>query len=246
MLLPSLGRGASDYNEVAGALVAAGFRTIAVDGPAIGASSPLPAGATLFDLADDLVAIAGVEHIERLAVVGHAYGNRLARALATRHPGLVEQLVLIAAGGRHPIPSTELQSLTAIFSPGLTAEEHLDHVRSAFFADGNAVPDHWKRGWNPLAAAAQSSAVIATPSELWWAGGDVPILVIQGESDRIAPRAESADLLAAQFPDRVEVAIVANAGHALIPEQPSIIAQTIIDRLRRQPSPTRSISAPTA
>lgn len=233
MLLPSLGRAASDYNEVADALAAAGFRTIAVDGPGIGATSPAPAGTSLFDLADDLAAIARAEQMTRLAVVGHAYGNRLARAFATRHPDLVGQLVLLAAGGRRPIPGPEVASLTAIFSPGLTDEQHLDHVRSAFFADGNPVPDHWKRGWNPLAAIAQSSAVIATPSDLWWAGGTAPILVIHGESDRIAPRADSADLLAADYPDRVQVAIVANAAHALMPEQPEIIAQTIIDTLAR-------------
>lgn len=54
------------------------------------------------------------------------------------------------------------------------------------------------------------------------------MLVIQGSADRVAPRADSADVLAADFPDRVTVALIDQAGHALLPEQPDAIAGAIV------------------
>ena len=54
------------------------------------------------------------------------------------------------------------------------------------------------------------------------------MLVVQGDADRIAPRADSADVLAADYPDRVTIALVERAGHALLPERPDAIAEAII------------------
>jgi pimeloyl-ACP methyl ester carboxylesterase len=226
VLLASLGREASDFNELTAA-IAVSHRTIALDPPGVGLSEMPSAPVSLFDLADDVRAVIEAERAAPVTLIGHAFGNRLARATASRHPDAVDRLVLIAAGGKHPIPGPAHDALLACFNPNQPAEEHLAHVTYAFFADGNPVPDHWRRGWHPATAMLQAAAVRATPAESWWDGGERPMLVLQGEVDRIAPRADSADVLAADFPHHVTVALIDRAGHALLPEQPGAIAHAI-------------------
>lgn len=226
VLLASLGREASDFNELTAA-IAVSHRTIAIDPPGVGLSAMPPAPVTLFDLADDVRAVIVAEDAAPATLIGHAFGNRLARATAARHPDAVERLVLIAAGGKRPIPGPAHEALLACFDPNQPAETHLEHLTYAFFADGNPVPDHWRRGWHPATAMLQGAAVRATPVESWWDGGERPMLVLQGQADRIAPRGDSADLLAADFPHRVTVALIERAGHALLPEQPAAIAHAI-------------------
>ena len=226
VLLSNLGREASDFNELTDTL-SVGHRTIAVDPPGIG-ESDLPAGpVSLFDLAEDVAAVIRAERAGPAVLIGHAFGNRLARATAARHLDAIDRLILMAAGGKYPVPGLAFEALLGCFNTDQPAEEHCLCVAYAFFADGNAVPDHWRRGWHPATARVQGAAVRATRVEDWWHGGGRPMLVIQGESDRIAPRAESADILAADFPERVTVTQIARAGHALLPEQPAAIAEAV-------------------
>ncbi len=235
VLLASLGREASDFNELTAAL-SSHNRTIAIDPPGVGLSD-LPTGpVSLFDLADDVRAVIDAEDAAPVVLIGHAFGNRLARATATRHTEAVSRLVLIAAGGKHPIPGPAHEALLACFNPDLPPDEHRAHVAYAFFAEGNRVPHHWRTGWHPATAMVQGAAVRATPVEQWWGAGGLPMLVLQGESDRIAPRADSADILAAEFPDRVQVVLVERAGHALLPERPRTIVLAVLSSFGGVPS----------
>ena len=226
VLLPSLGREASDFNELT-AVLAGNHRTIAIDPPGVGLSELPSEPVSLFDLADDVVAVIEAERGAPATLIGHAFGNRLARATAARHAGAVARLILIAAGGKYPIPGLAFDALLGCFNPDQPAEEHFACVAYGFFADAEAVPDHWRRGWHPATARIQGAAVRATPVESWWPGGGLPMLVIQGEFDRIAPRADSADILARDFPDRVRLVLIEQAGHALLPEQPAAIAAAV-------------------
>ncbi len=63
------------------------------------------------------------------------------------------------------------------------------------------------------------------------AGRIGPILVIQGLQDRTAPP-ENGRLLQGESPDRVRLIEIEGAGHALLPEQPDVIATHVIDFLR--------------
>jgi len=104
VLLASLGRSISDFNELAAALNADGWRTVAVESRAVGRSSYDREGApyTLYDLAGDVEAALiadGAAPDEQVAVIGHAFGNRVARAFASQHPERVSRLVLVASGG---------------------------------------------------------------------------------------------------------------------------------------------------
>jgi pimeloyl-ACP methyl ester carboxylesterase len=43
---------------------------------------------------------------------------------------------------------------------------------------------------------------------------------------------ENSRLLAREFPDRVQVIEIPNSGHAMLPEQPQLIASAILANLR--------------
>jgi pimeloyl-ACP methyl ester carboxylesterase len=67
----------------------------------------------------------------------------------------------------------------------------------------------------------------------WWSAGKAPVLVIQAAEDRVAPP-ENADKLLKENPDRVQVRVLKHAGHAMLPEQPQLIGEIVINWLREQ------------
>ncbi|HEX4556698.1 MAG TPA: alpha/beta fold hydrolase, partial [Xanthobacteraceae bacterium] len=87
-LLPSLGRGAEDFDPIAEKLAAAGFRVLRPQPRGIGRSKGPMTGIDLHDYANDVAA--AIEHAGGgpAFVVGHAFGNRVARLLATVRPEL--------------------------------------------------------------------------------------------------------------------------------------------------------------
>ena len=234
VLLPSFARSAADFNALARALAEAGYRTLAlqprgIEGSALGGLDP-----SLRDYAADIVAMLEAEGVDRAkAVVGHAYGNRVARVFAVHFPDRVQKLVLLAAGGgKPPPPETNAAIRKAIF--GLSSEGREKAIALAFFAD-SAVPPSWMRGWYPLAALHQARATAAQPYSSWSHGGNTPMLIIQPTEDKPAPAAD-AQALAARLGARVEFHLLPGAGHALLPEQPEAVATRILSYLRAEES----------
>ncbi|HEY8570990.1 alpha/beta hydrolase [Phenylobacterium sp.] len=229
VLVPSLGRGASDFDELMVQLAEAGFMAASVDPRGIGQSRGPTDGLTLFDYADDVAMVARGLSDRPAVFVGHALGNRIVRAAASRHPEQVSRLVLLAAGGQVPIAPAVLKALNGVFE-GLPADQHLEAVRLAFFAPGND-PAIWRGGWHPAVARQQQVALAATPSEQWTGGGSTPILIVQAQDDTVAPPA-NAEALVKAYPGRVQVSVLPHAGHAMLPEQPAAIAEILIGYLK--------------
>lgn len=219
----SLGRESSDFNELARALSRDGYAVSLVEGPFLNGAVPSAETPTLFDLADD-VAVYLRNRPAPVFVLGHAFGNRLARAIAARHPELVRGVILIAAGGLRPIEREAARALLSCFDPEIDASAHQAAVRYGFFADARPVPDYWLRGWHPRTAQIQRHATQSVDSQEWWAASEKPMLVIAAQQDRIAPPADTIDRLEADFPETVTGVRIDQAGHALLPEQPEQIA----------------------
>src|SRR5437763_6994102 len=105
VLLPSLGRGATDFDPIAEHLADAGFRVLRPQPRGIGQSTGPWQGIKLEDLAADIAAVVERDNNGPALVVGHAFGNRVARMLATARPELVRAVGLVAANvGRNPSP----------------------------------------------------------------------------------------------------------------------------------------------
>ena len=246
VMVASLGRPAEDFNDLSRRVAAAGFTAVRPQPRGIGKSAGPMQGLSLADLAGDVAIV-----VERLAsgpavLVGHAFGQRVARMVATTRPDLVKGVVMLAAGGKVPIPERAHEALSTCFDLTLPDDVRTENVRYAFFAPGND-PTVWRSGWYPEVAnmqrattvgldrsdenAAQSGGGRATSVDAWWAGGSAPLLVIQGLQDRVA-LPENGRLLKAEFGDRVRLTEIDGAGHALLPEQPEIVAAHVLAFLR--------------
>jgi pimeloyl-ACP methyl ester carboxylesterase len=227
VFIPSRGRGVEDFDALSSRLAQAGYQVILPEPRGIGGSTGPLKEITYHDLASDVAAV-----IESLAghpatIIGHDFGNRVARTLASDHPRLVKQLVLLSAGGMVR-RSPEMEKLaTRFWESTLSREDRLAAIRQIFFAAGNKVPRTWEEGWHFEVARAQRASDARMALDEWWAGGSAPTLVVQGMEDVVA-LPENARRLAAEFPERVTVVEIPHAGHALLPEQPEQVEKAIL------------------
>jgi pimeloyl-ACP methyl ester carboxylesterase len=228
VMVPSLGRSASDFNELAEAMQARGHDVVLVEPRGMRTRGGLGQEAIdLFDLADDVAAIVADANLNAHVIIGHAFGNRVSRAYATKHADSVLGTVLIAAGGKVAIEAKTREALLRSFWVWMPDAWRRPYIRHAFFAGDNALPDYWVRGWNIPTSRMQIRATGNTPSKTWWHGGSAPLLVIQAMQDTIAPPEHTADLLEQEFGARVRVARIENSGHAILPEHPERVEAAI-------------------
>ena len=227
VLLPSLGRGAADFDEVAEHLADAGYRVLRPQPRGIGGSRGPLAGIDLHDCAADVAAVIAQDNNGPAFVVGHAFGNRVARMLATDRPELVRAVALVAANiGKAPSPPRMRAAIRASADPSLSDAERLEALQFAFFAPGND-PRPWLQGWYPEVLAAQRIAGDRTSREEDFAAGQAPILYLQPDHDPLA-HVEDAEAYARQFGARVTVVVIERASHAVIAEQPEAVSAALI------------------
>jgi pimeloyl-ACP methyl ester carboxylesterase len=232
VLLPSLARDSDDYDPVAEGLSAAGFSVLRPKPRGIGRSHGPMTNVTLHDFARDIAAVIVKLGNGRAVIVGHAYGNWVARMTAVDHPKLVRGVVIAAAAAKHYAP----ELTTAVTNAGnlaLSNEERLAALRFAFFAPG-ADPTVWLTGWHPEIRDSQRAAVAAVSQDEWWSGGIAPLLDLQAAQDPFRPEAER-DAMKNEFGQRVTIMVISNASHALIPEQPKAVVAALTTWIRELP-----------
>lgn len=225
ILLPSLGRGAEDFDEVARRLAHA-CRVVTPQPRGIGGSSGPMSGITLHDFARDVAAVIENEGGGPALLGGHAFGNFVARMTATDHPDLVCGVALLGATHVWPVPPDIRESIMKSSELTLPENERIKHLKHAFFAP-TSDPSVWLTGWHPAVKKAQRIATDATPQPEWWQAGTVPILDVQPEEDVMIPP-ESRSRYRDDLGDRVSIVHISNAGHALLPEQPEAVAQALL------------------
>jgi pimeloyl-ACP methyl ester carboxylesterase len=227
VLLPSLGRSAGDFEAIAQRLAGAGFRVLRPQPRGIGASRGPMTGIDLHDYAADVAAV--IAHDGGAAfVVGHAFGNRVARMLATDRPELARAVALVAANvGHAPSPPKVRAAIRASADPSLPDAERLAALQFAFFAPGNDARA-WLDGWHPDVLAAQRIAGDRTSREADYAAGVAPILYLQPDHDPLAHGDDAAEFKQA-LGDRVTIVVVRNCSHAAVAEAPDAISDALID-----------------
>ena len=240
VILPSRGRGAEDYEEISRRMAKAGHRVLRPQPRGIGRSRGPMRGLKLGNLARDVAAVIAHEGIGNgtapALLVGHAFGNWVARMTAANYPRLVRG-VAILAGAAKQYPATLAEAVNKCADLSLSDEERLRYLEIAFFAPGHDARA-WLKGFHPEVSASQRAAGLATPQELWWTAGSVPLLDVQAEHDAFRPRATANDLRI-ELGERVTVAIVADAGHALVPEQPVAVVAALLAWVRKLPKKRR-------
>ena len=226
VILPSYGRdGGDDYDDITSRLVKERWQVLRPQPRGIGGSMGPMEGLSLHDLANDVAMCIRAVSPGPAVILGHAFGNILARVVTTDHPHLV-RAVILASAEASKVP--ENIGKTPFIAGDLSAAEpeRLAALREAFFAP-NHDPSVWLEGWYPATLKMQHEAVKETGLSESWACGDVPLLQIIAEYDPFIPKpfwSEMED----QFGSRVTLSVVKDASHALFPEQSAAVAEVIL------------------
>jgi pimeloyl-ACP methyl ester carboxylesterase len=230
VLLPSSSRDSEDFDEISEMFVTAGFRVLRPQPRGMcGSTGPMD-GLTLHDYARDVAVV-----IERLAggsafVLGHAFGQWIGRCVAADSPALVRGVILAAAAAKSADPALREQ-LAKCVDTSLPDAVRLAALQVAFFAPGHD-PSSWLGNWHPVASKSQRAASAATPQQEWWGAGSAPVLDMQAEFDPWRPAGTRNGIRDDLGADRVTVVVIANASHALIPEQPDAVVRAVRDWTR--------------
>lgn len=224
VLLPSLGRDSEDYDDVAAGLAAQGFAVLRPQPRGLGASTGPMDGITLADYAHDVAHVINALGGGRAVIVGHAFGNWVARMTASVHAECVRGVVIAAAAAKQ-YPPHLTQAIRRIADPATSDEQRLKDLQDTFFAPGNDA-SVWLHGWHKNVRDSQFAAHLATPQALWWSAGVAPLLDLQAADDPFLP-ADRRGELRAELGPRVSVALIENASHALLPEQPRRVVEEV-------------------
>lgn len=231
VILPSYGRdGGADYDDITARAAGAGWRVLRPQPRGIAGSKGPMQVVTLHDLADDVAAVIRDLGGGRTVLLGQAFGQALARMVATDHPDLVTAVIL-AASQASKVPPDIAQTPLLIGDLSRPEAERLDLLRRAFFAPGHDARP-WLAGWYPETLQMQHEAARAVPPSTYWACGRAPMLEVFGAEDPFKPQAYWHEL-SDQFGSRVTSVVIDNASHALFPEQPERVAHAVLPFLSR-------------
>ena len=231
VLLPGLGRPATDLDPLAALLVTAGYRVIQPDPRGSdGSEGPLD-GLTLHDLARDVAQVIDAEAGGQAVIIGHAFGNRIARTVAADRPELVQAVVLLGCSGKvQPSPriAEAIRLAQAVDTPhDLRAQA----VRDAWYGPRRDIAV-WMDGWSQPVMRAYLAAAAATQTASWWTAGSAPVLIVQGLADVSAPP-ENGRLLQQEIGSRATLIELEDVGHALPVEDPAGVAAAVLPYLHR-------------
>lgn len=218
------------------------YDCIAFDNRATGRSGPSRRVISIPQLAGDAVGVLDALALESAHVYGVSYGGMVAQEMAIRFPDRVRGLVL---GGTTPGgPRSALPDAGALVDLGRTMRRSSGRygLAGALFSERfrREEPDRVRELTdNLLAHRAPRSGVLAhllasvyhdTYSRLRLIRS--PTLVVHGGDDRMTPL-RNAHLLVDRIPD-AELAVIPDAGHAYLLEQPEASADIVLEFLQRR------------
>ncbi len=225
VLLPSSLRDSEDFDDLAQRIAQQGFQVLRPQPRGMGRSSPPPRGMTLETLADDVALTINRLSHGPAVVVGHAFGHWVARVLDMNHPRLVRGVVVLG-GSAKVFPAGMAEALAIGSDPSKPEPDRIEALKRSMFAPGNDSRV-WLAGWHPQWRGAYRTAGQFPPKDKWFNVTNAPILDLQGAQDAWRPEASRYELREA-LGDKITVVVIANAGHAMVPEQPSAVSEAIV------------------
>jgi len=230
VLLANAGCSTGYFDQLARVLAAGGLQAVSIDMRGVGGSRGSLDGTTLHDLAGDVAGVIEAIGCGRAHLVGHAFGNRIARCLAVDQPPLVRSVTLLAAGGLIVPPTplgTPFRNATQVKMNGSECVTMLGARWLSPASDPRVLErvECW-----PAVHIAHLATSRNVPLEDWWSAGTASLLVIQGLDDDVAPPGNG-HALREQLGERVRVVDLPRAGHFLLLEQPEAVAQAVTEFL---------------
>lgn len=223
------------------------YRVTMIDRPGLGHTAvDTTHAASIFDQADLLVGTAAALDLDRPLVLGHSYGGAVALAWATRHPGTLSGLVLLAAASNpwdtplslfyrilsHPVGGAILAPILTAWVPDRVLERSIAGV-----FDPQPMPDGYagyigaelalRRA--SLRENARQRATIEDEVRAMvpdYARVDIPAEILHGTADLTVWLSVHSEPLAGQLPDGNLVAMD-GIGHAPHHSDPAAVTAAI-------------------
>lgn len=203
-------------------------RVVSVDLRGHGASGPAHQPFSLYDLADDVVAVLDDAGVDSAVWAGLSIGGMLSLRATLRHPERVSALALLDthAGPEEPLTTLRYRAMAAIFrvvGPGPLLGQLLPLFLSPSTRRERpgvvAELEQRLRALDRPSVSRGVEALVRRDDLRGELGGiDVPALVLVGEDDAALPPAYSREL-AAGLPE-AELEVIPDAGHITTLEAP--------------------------
>jgi len=224
-------------------LLAARYRTIALDNRGVGRSD-IPAGPYPIALmASDAAGVLDASGVESAHVYGISMGGMIAQEFALQYPKRVRSLILgcTAAGGPHVVKAepevNQLLMSRGNLSPAEAAEASVPFIYDS--ATSRELIDEdlaMRKDWfpRPEAYMAQLQGILSWEAYNRLPQISAPTLVIHGESDRLVP-AGNGKLIAERIPG-AKLVLLPHAGHIYSTDQTEAAHEAILEFLGAQAS----------
>lgn len=232
VMVPSLGRPAEDFDDLAWRLADAGYCALRPQPRGIGASKGPMHGLTLHDFTKDMAAVIERNGGGPAVMAGHAFGNFVARTMAADFPKLTRAVILLAATHTWPLRPELRDSINKTHQMDLPEDVRLKHLQHVFFAPTSDARV-WLQGWREDVMHMEREATDATPKPEWWTAGTAPVLDVIPECDPLSPPGSRNNYVEEFGAQRVTTTLIPGAAHALLPEQPEAVAKAVLDYLKR-------------
>src|SRR6202011_3807503 len=228
VLLANAGCSTGYFDDLARLLAAGGLQTISVNMRGTGESRGSLDGTSLHDLVVDVAEVLETIGCGPAHLVGHAFGNRVARCLAVDRPSLVRSVTLLAAGGLIAPPTPLGTGFRNAAEAKMNGSDCVTVLGARWLSPASdprilAQVECW-----PAVFLAQLATGRGMALEEWWGAGTAPLLVIQGLDDTAAPPGNG-HALGEQFGERVRVIDLPRAGHFLVLEQPEAVTRAVVE-----------------
>jgi 3-oxoadipate enol-lactonase len=237
-------------------VLAAQFRTIALDNRGVGQSDVPPGPYPIALMASDAAAVLNAAGVESAHICGMSMGGMIAQEFALQYPHRVRSLILgcTAPGGPHAVQA-EREVIQLLMAPRTSPEEMAKAINPYIYDPG--TPDERveedlsvRRPWFPTAEGylAQLQGIMAWEAYSRLPQIAAPTLVIHGESDRLVPP-ENGRRIAARIPN-ANLVMIPNASHIFPTDQKEAAHRAMLDFLAahtkapRQPQGGAIQSAP--
>ncbi len=232
VMLAGMGRPPGDLEAFGKTIADAGYRVALTEYRGIGESTGPLGNITFHDLAKDVAAVIDRVGGAPVALVGHAFGNRICRTVAADRPDLVTCVVMLGASGKVQ-PSAEVAAAIKVAqSMHLPRKDREAAVRLAWFGPGRDISGWLDENWSQPFIQGALKAADATPLAEFWTAGKAPILIVQGLADVSAPP-ENGRLLKEEVGERATLIELEGVGHSLPVEAPEEVAAPVLGYLAR-------------
>lgn len=218
------------------------YQVIRFDNRGIGQSSVPDSPYTIQQMANDAIALLYVLGIEKVHVVGHSMGGKIAQELALTHPQRIKSLILLSSTAKGNEKYNSMIKTWGDLAPKLDLELYERVILPWIFTDNfYTIPGivdqliEWAINYpyapKPHGLYHQSRAILNhdTTDRLQYI--KCPTLVLVGKQDILTP-VQFSEQLAQGIPN-AELVIIEDGGHSFLIESPEAVAQVMLKFLSK-------------